>query len=388
MRKLAIVLLLGATVLGCSHQEFNRPISSWVTDRFDQGEPYLDPDKSPEEIQRERLSEVLAAWQSLPRHAEKYTLGPGDMLEVGIFALESPDKTTTLKCSVSREGSIILPWVGRITAGGLSVRQLVETVKAAYAGKYIKNPQVTVRVTEFRSSAVMVTGAVAAPGVYYLSENTTTLLALLGKAGGLTKDAGNELLLVRTKNPTGQTSQYESNPSAAPTQGEKTANDTAEGAPDSEQAILGRGHQQIIRIHLKQLVEEGNLLFNIELVNGDVVTVPSIAEQRVYVLGYVSSAGAIPVEHGHVEALRAVAMAGGLNVLARAENSYVVRDTGNGERPKVVRVDLTKIARGVRPPLYLQPGDTLVVGSSIIARLSEFIRPSAGASASYSVAAP
>jgi len=47
-------------------------------------------------------------------------------------------------------------------------------------------------------------------------------------------------------------------------------------------------------------------------------------------------------------------------------------------------VDLTKIARGVRPPLYMEPGDTLVVGSSTIAKLSEFIRPSVGAGIHYS----
>jgi hypothetical protein len=48
-------------------------------------------------------------------------------------------------------------------------------------------------------------------------------------------------------------------------------------------------------------------------------------------------------------------------------------------------VDLTKIARGVRPPLYVEPGDTLVVGSSAIAKMSEFLRPSVGAGAQYSV---
>jgi len=83
-----------------------------------------------------------------------------------------------------------------------------------------------------------------------------------------------------------------------------------------------------------------------------------------------------------------VAMAGGLTPTARAEHSYVVREITDREKPLVVKVDLTKIARGVRPPLYLRPGDTLVVGSDVIARMSEFIRPSAGASAQYSVAAP
>jgi protein involved in polysaccharide export with SLBB domain len=84
-----------------------------------------------------------------------------------------------------------------------------------------------------------------------------------------------------------------------------------------------------------------------------------------------------------VDALRAVALAGGLVPSARAENSVLVRETAQGQQ--VVAVDLTKMARGVRPPLYMQPGDTLVVGSSTIAKMTEFIRPSVGVGAQYPV---
>ena len=83
-----------------------------------------------------------------------------------------------------------------------------------------------------------------------------------------------------------------------------------------------------------------------------------------------------------VEALQAVAMAGGLTGAARAENSFLIRETARGQ--KIVPVDLTKIARGQRPSLQMVKGDTLVVGSGLWARLAEFIKPSVSAGMSYS----
>ena len=85
---------------------------------------------------------------------------------------------------------------------------------------------------------------------------------------------------------------------------------------------------------------------------------------------------------GNIDALKAVAMAGGLTPTARAANSWLLRQTAKGQ--KMVPIDLTKLARGIKPPLQMQSGDTLVVGSSAMAKLSEFIKPSVSAGASFS----
>ena len=44
----------------------------------------------------------------------------------------------------------------------------------------------------------------------------------------------------------------------------------------------------------------------------------------------------------------------------------------------MIPLDLTKIARGTRPEVRMQAEDTLFVGSSFLARLAEFVKPSAG----------
>jgi len=337
----------------------------------------VEPDKSDQQTRMERLAQALAAWKSEVggEEAPDYLLGPGDVLEVGVFALESPGKTAALTRTVSQDGYITLPWVGGIPAVGLSARGLEETIKAAYAGRYIKDPQVTVTVTEHQSCAVVVTGGVTKPGVYYLTTNSSTVLAMLAKAGGLTEEAGDLLLMVRSGNAVAQ----------PPDLGQSPAEDGAlELGVDAaltaahQPAAAQTGGRKAVTIDLRQLVDEGNLVLNFKVGNGDIITIPPRAEQYFYVLGYVRRPGAFEIRDGlRVDTLRAVALAQGLSGAARAENSFLVRETAEGQ--KICPLDLTKIARGVRPPVYLQPGDTLVVGSSLLGRLSEFIRPTLGA---------
>ena len=380
---LPVLLLLGVVVLGCSQQEFRRPALrkpiTVLSDLLDSGKPYLEPGKSPAQQRMERLAQTLAAWQAeAPREAAGYHIGPADVLDVGIFALEEPDKTTTLSRTVSQDGFITLPWVGSVPAVGLSARGLEATIKEAYAGRYIKDPQVTVTVTEYRSAAVVVTGAVGKPGVYYLTSSRSTVLSMLAQAGGLTEEAGDELLVIRSGNPRRSAGNPRGSPAGQPPAVELVPGRASSNTGLARQGAQTAGKPKAIAIDLKELVDQGNLLLNLPVASGDIVTVPPRAEQYVYVLGYVQRPGAYEIKDGvRVNALRAVALAGGLTPSSRAENSLLLRETAGGQ--KVVPVDLTKIARGVRPPLYMEPGDTLIVGSSAIAKMTEFIRPTVSA---------
>ncbi len=382
----ALLLISAGAVLGCSHQEFSRPAlrrpADVVGDLFDSGRPYIEPDKPRAQQRMERLAQALAAWQAeAPLEAPDYLIGPGDELEVGIFALEAPDTTSTVIRTVSQDGYITLPWVGSIGASGLSARQLEERSRAAYAGGYIRDPQVTVTVTEYRSAAVVVTGAVQRPGVYYLTTSRSTVLAILAQAGGLAEEAGDELLIVRSAD----SRRLPGNPgdNAGGTVVELAPAGTAESQRRTDPRPADAMEPKSVTIDLKVLLDQGDLSLNLPVVGGDVITVPPRAEQYVYVLGYVQRPGCYQIRDGmRVDAVRAVALAGGLSPSARAENSLLLRETAEGQ--KVVRVDLTKIVRGVRPPLYMEPGDTLVVGSSTIAKMTEFIRPSVGAGIQYS----
>ncbi len=365
MRRCIVAIILVALFAGCSHQGFNRPYSSYVTDMFDSGKPYLPPGETTAKRRSRRLSAILAARASVSTlHKDKYSIGVKDVLQVSILALQAPDEETSIEGIVDKDGKIALPYVGRVAVAGDTVLEAQQRIIAAYAKDIFTDPQITVRVTQFRSAFVVVAGEVTKPGTYYLSSDKESLLSILGKAGGPNRDAGEEVLIRRRIAPLPATG------TRAPGQ----SGDTAEAASHT-----------IIRIDLKELIDKGNLLSDVSVVHGDVVTVPTNKGEFVYVLGYVPHPGRVSVQHGRIAALRAVAMAGGLLPTARPENSRVMRGREDTSGAKVTNVDLTKIVRGVRPPLYLRPGDTLLVGSNIFARLAEFVRPTASAGASLAV---
>ncbi len=110
-----------------------------------------------------------------------YKVGPEDLLEVDFFGQDDLHR----EVRVNGLGEISLPLIGAVTVAGLSPQEIEGRLIQAYKdGKFIRKPQVSVSVKEFRHQRVMVTGAVANPGSYEVI-GPRTLLEMLGKAGGV-----------------------------------------------------------------------------------------------------------------------------------------------------------------------------------------------------------
>jgi polysaccharide export outer membrane protein len=372
---LGVILLLA----GCSSQDFARPIVS-VTDLVPRRSD-ADADAEAEEARRraEQFAAVLAMWerQRAGSNAD-FKVGPDDVLSVGILALEAPGQTALLSRLITKEGFVSLPLVGDVRVAGSNVREVEKRIAAAYEGRYLKNPQVSVSVAEYRSSPVVITGAVSQPGVYYLRHNVSSALEVISQANGLSPQAGSKLLIVRKR-------REDAGPAPAPAEPVIDTNMVASvaGTNGVDMSSLDMSSIEMIEVDLRALIEEGDMAMNVSVLGGDVVSVPPAVREYVYVLGYVQRPGAFELREGQeLRALQAVALAGGLSASARAQNSFLVMNRPEGR--EVVPVNLAKIAHGGDSAVYLQPGDTLVVGSSGIAKLAEFIKPSVGASARFS----
>lgn len=350
MGKLPVVLMcLTALVMGCSRQDFTRTTFHVpFADALDSGRPYVPARRPLAAVRAERLAKALAARRARAGPAgDDYRIGPHDVLRIGVFALEEPGRITTLERTVSDSGQITLPWIDGVKAAGCTIGQLEERLRAAYAGKYLADPQVTAAVAEYRSVAVTVGGQVETPDVYYLKRNASTVLEMLALAGGPTEEAGDVLLLIRA--------------------GSQEA--------DAEAPATEAGPRSVA-IDLAQLMDEANPQVNLTVRAGDIITLPKRRKTFVYILGYVQRPGAYELKDGmRIDVLRVVAMGGGLTSMARASKAKLIRETPTGHQ--VISLDLIKIAKGIRPPVYLESGDTLVVGSSFGARVGEYLRPRA-----------
>src|SRR6476469_4685442 len=130
------------------------------------------------------LACILATWvtavaaQSPPAD---YIVGPQDVLTVQVF--DQPDLGG--KYAVELDGTFSFPLIGRVTAGGGTIRDVEVELKTRLARGFFKNPQVTVAIDQYRSQRVFIVGEVRNAGTYVLTGDMT-LIEALAKAGSTT----------------------------------------------------------------------------------------------------------------------------------------------------------------------------------------------------------
>ncbi len=122
-----------------------------------------------------------------------YRLGAGDVLHMTVY--QNPD--LTLDVRVSDNGSVSFPLLGAVKIGGLTVPEAESLIEAGLKkGDFVKNPQVTLVLTQVRGSQVSVLGQVNRPGRFPLESATTRLSDVIAMAGGVTTVVGGDLVTV------------------------------------------------------------------------------------------------------------------------------------------------------------------------------------------------
>ena len=126
-----------------------------------------------------------------------YAIGPGDILEISVWKNEA----LTRQVVVLPDGTISFPLVGRFTAGGKSVAQLMAEMEKKIS-RYVPEPELTIIVQQVNSMVVYVIGKVNRPGHIPLNRNISVLQAL-AMAGGLNIFADHTDIQVVRKSKTG-----------------------------------------------------------------------------------------------------------------------------------------------------------------------------------------
>lgn len=124
--------------------------------------------------------------------SKAYKIGPLDVLDITVFKV--PDLSKTVQ--VSEAGTINLPLVGEVQAGGRSARELEQDLTKRLGAKYLQNPQITIFVKEYNSQRVTIAGAVKKPGVLPMVGGLT-LLQAIAQSGGREDVAESEVLVMR-----------------------------------------------------------------------------------------------------------------------------------------------------------------------------------------------
>ena len=110
----------------------------------------------------------------------EYVLGTGDELSIDIWGELNIHHTL----SVTPEGNLLIPKVGRVEVGGEYLVKAKNIVKKAILRSY-RNAQVTVTLLKLRKIKVIVAGAVKTSGIYSVYANTRVSEAIAQTGGFL-----------------------------------------------------------------------------------------------------------------------------------------------------------------------------------------------------------
>jgi len=111
--------------------------------------------------------------------SETYTLGTGDQLRVIVFG----ETDLSGQFTVDDGGHVRLPLIGQVDAAGHTLHQFEGDIAAKLSQGYLKNPRVSVEVTNYRPFFII--GEVNKPGEYpYV--NGMNVLNAVALAGGFT----------------------------------------------------------------------------------------------------------------------------------------------------------------------------------------------------------
>ena len=272
-----------------------------------------------------------ASTQAPASTSPAYVLGPDDEITVRVLDVDEIDGTAA---RIDPSGNLDLPLVGKVKVAGESVSQL-EAALTQKLAKYVRDPQVSVTVSDYKSQPVSVLGAVNTPGTYNLT-GPTTLAQVLSKAGGLRNDAGNTVNITRSQ--------------------------TWGAIPLPNAKIDASGQFTTADVNVKSLMDAKNPRDNIMMQPTDVISVPRA--DLVYVVGAVNKPGGFVLnERENMSVLQAVSMSEGLTKTSSPKGAKILRG-GMTEGRKEIPVNLSKILSGNQPDVPLLANDILFVPTS------------------------
>lgn len=122
-----------------------------------------------------------------------YQLGVGDTIQIAVYG--EPD--LSLQTKLTDAGTIIFPFLGEISASGLTVGELKERITQGLTGRYLIDPKVTVSVMAYRE--FFVNGEVKKPGAfpYFPGLNAQKAISM---AGGFSERASQSEVLIIHEN--------------------------------------------------------------------------------------------------------------------------------------------------------------------------------------------
>lgn len=302
---------------------------------------------TPELVKRQRASapaDIPAEVRALFGTPSDYRISPGDVVNIHVWnhpelAIPAAGGLGTDAGSLSGAGNgypvnpkglIQFPFVGLVKVGGLTEIEAREMLTKRLS-RFLKDPDITVRMQSYRSGRIYVDGEVRTPGLLAINDIPPTLPDILSRAGGFSPQA------------------------------------------DRSQILLTR-NGKTIPISLPALTERGINPSQILVAHGDLVRVLGREESKVFVLGEVSRLGTQTLRNGRLTLNEALGEAGGINPGSADPRQVFVVRAANSEKPEIFHLDMrAPTAFALAEAFALQARDVVYVDPVPLVRWNRVI---------------
>ncbi len=300
-----------------------------------------------EPVSRENLAETLGGQSD---ELYQYKVGPHDVLNIRVW--NHPELSTSMTMTgapvtnsvggiergqvtsegveVQANGTFFYPFAGQVKAAGRDVAN-IRWELATKLAKFVKDPQVSVRVQEFNSQNVQVLGEVENPGPLPITSKPTRVLTAFSLAGGLTDDADK-----------------------------------------SEAKLIRDGNARTIDM---ASLFDGDMTQNVILKDGDVLNVDNNRYRQIVIMGEVNKVAAMPYDQRGMSLNNALVAASGISqVYANAKGVYILRNGKANEKATVYRLDMTNATALLLAERFpLKARDIVYVDTAGVARWNRVI---------------
>ncbi|MDD2845987.1 MAG: polysaccharide biosynthesis/export family protein [Rhodoferax sp.] len=302
---------------------------------------------NPELLRQQRASratDIAPEVKKLFDVPKPYLIGPGDVLNIVVW--DHPELTIAAAGSlatdagslspvgngynVSPQGLVQFPYVGTLKLSGMTEYDARDLLTQRLA-KYLKDPQVTVRIQSYRSGRIYMDGEVRTPGLQALNDIPMTLPEALGRAGGFTATADRSAIAI-----------------------------TRNGSTTT--------------VNLAQLTERGVNPTGILLSHGDLVRVLAREDAKVFVMGEVLRPSTQTLRNGRLTLNEALGDSGGVSPVSGDPRQIFVIRAANRAQPEIYHLDAhSPTAYAMAEGFELQARDVVYVDPAPLVRWNRVI---------------
>ena len=251
-----------------------------------------------------------------------------------LAADEEPVPDLGMTTKIGPDGMIGFAFMGQLKLSGLTIGEGAEKIRDGLA-PYVKNPVVSITVTDIQSETATIAGACAKPGVYGIS-NSTLLADLYALAGS----------------------------SAV-----RLFNGVDVDVADLEHSLIFR-KGEVLPVDFQKAIQGGDTLHNIRLRKGDYVFIAQRLESSVTICGDVIHPHKRLYEQGMglVETLTAA----GWMKDTHWKHVIIIRD--GLAHPRMYKVDVDGILAGKCRNVSLKAGDIVYVPKDDLSEYNVFVK--------------